>query len=323
MRGVALGDTGDEVGDQGAGQPVQRAALPLVVGAGDHDGAVLGTGDRDGLGDCQRQGALGPLDRDVLALDADIDTSGNQDRLLTNTRHGSSSFPLPDVREDFAADARTGRLAVGEQTRGRGDDRHAEATQHAGQIGGLCVDPETGLAETRRRPAMLRSRLGPYLSDDQRLAHAGIFGAVVVDVALALEDLGDVRLDLRVRQSHLVVIRRVGVTQTRQEVCDWIRHCHDSGVTFLAAVPCTSCAGLLRTFNGLGSGVRLPAGLLDAGQFAGMCHLAKADAAEPELAVHRVRTATPVAAGVAANLELGLLVGLVDQCLLCHLLSSP
>src|ERR1044071_2131851 len=67
----------------------------------------------------------------------------------------------------------------------------------------------------------------------------------------------------------------------------------------------------------------LPAGLLDAGQFACVRHLAQADTAEPELAVNRMRATALVAPGVAAHLELGLLVGLVDQSLLCHLLSSP
>src|SRR5690348_14152736 len=48
---------------------------------------------------------------------------------------------------------------------------------------------------------------------------------------------------------------------------------------------CFECCGL----------VRLPAGLLDAGQFAGMRHLAQADAAQPELAVDRVRATAPIA----------------------------
>src|SRR6185369_14222258 len=76
---------------------------------------------------------------------------------------------------------------------------------------------------------------------------------------------------------------------------------------------CFECCGL----------VRLPAGLLDAGQFAGMRHLAQADAAQPELAVDRVRATAPIATRVAAHLELGLALGLVDQSLLCHLFSSP
>src|SRR4029079_10161552 len=67
----------------------------------------------------------------------------------------------------------------------------------------------------------------------------------------------------------------------------------------------------------------LPAGLLHTWQLAGVRHLAQADAAQPELAVNRVRATAPVAAGVAAHLELGLLIGLVDQSLLCHLFSSP
>src|SRR5207244_2627775 len=62
----------------------------------------------------------------------------------------------------------------------------------------------------------------------------------------------------------------------------------------------------------------LPAGLLDTGQFAGVRHLPEADAAQAELAEHGMRASAPVAARVAANLELRLLVGLVDQRLLCH-----
>src|SRR4051812_40826682 len=49
--GVAVGDTGDHVGDQAAGQAVQRAALALVVRTRDLQGAVLGALDPDRLGD--------------------------------------------------------------------------------------------------------------------------------------------------------------------------------------------------------------------------------------------------------------------------------
>src|SRR5690606_28963824 len=43
----------------------------------------------------------------------------------------------PDVGEDFPAHTLLGGLTVGEQAGGRGDDRHAQAAQHAGQVGGL------------------------------------------------------------------------------------------------------------------------------------------------------------------------------------------
>src|SRR6476661_3654459 len=62
-------------------------------------------------------------------------------------------------------------------------------------------------------------------------------------------------------------------------------------------------------FRCCGRGCWLPAGLLHTGQFAGVRHFAQTDAAQPELAVHRVRASAPVAPGVAAYLELGLLVG--------------
>src|ERR1700677_926213 len=57
--------------------------------------------------------------------------------------------------------------------------------------------------------------------------------------------------------------------------------------------------GLPRSFLGLFGGFlrtcpALPAALLHTGQFAGVRHLAQADAAQAELAVHRVRATAPV-----------------------------
>ena len=55
----------------------------------------------------------------------------------------------------------------------------------------------------------------------------------------------------------------------------------------------------------------LPAGLGDAGQLAGVRHLAEADAAQAELAEHRARAAAALAAGVAADPNFGLRFALV------------
>src|SRR5882762_4170015 len=63
-----------------------------------------------------------------------------------------------------------------------------------------------------------------------------------------------------------------------------------------------------------------PAGLRHARHFAGVHHLAKADAAQPELAVHRLRSTAAPAACVGAHLELGLAQLLLDKSLLCHAL---
>src|SRR2546423_9769235 len=64
-----------------------------------------------------------------------------------------------------------------------------------------------------------------------------------------------------------------------------------------------------------------PAGLRDARHFAAVHHLAKADPAQPELAVHGARPTTPPAAGVGAHAELGLALLLLGQCLLCQCFS--
>src|SRR5580765_2945388 len=66
-----------------------------------------------------------------------------------------------------------------------------------------------------------------------------------------------------------------------------------------------------------------PAGLRHAGHFAGVHHLSQADAAEPELAVHRTRSTAAAAPRVRAHLELGLALLLLDECLLRHACYCP
>src|SRR5262245_52066545 len=70
-----------------------------------------------------------------------------------------SSSPSPHVREDFAAHALSSRLAIGPQTRRRGDDRHAEAAQNPRQVGRFRVDAQTGLGHpAQSRDAALTAR---------------------------------------------------------------------------------------------------------------------------------------------------------------------
>src|SRR6476659_115649 len=66
----------------------------------------------------------------------------------------------------------------------------------------------------------------------------------------------------------------------------------------------------------------LPGALGHAGELAAVGHLPQADPAQAELAVDGLRPATALAAGVAADSELGLASGLDLQCGLRHV-SSP
>src|SRR4051795_4428494 len=71
--------------------------------------------------------------------------------------------------------------------------------------------------------------------------------------------------------------------------------------------------------SGRGHGVvSLPGTLPHARELPGVSHLPQADPAEAELAEYRVRTAAPLAAGVATDRELRLAGRLVDQSLLGH-----
>src|SRR5690349_2158379 len=69
---VSLGHAGHHVGNQGAREPVQRADRAVVAGPGHGDQAVRLL-DLDGLGDLERELALGPANRYLAPVDRDID----------------------------------------------------------------------------------------------------------------------------------------------------------------------------------------------------------------------------------------------------------
>src|SRR5680860_40943 len=167
--------------------------------------------------------------------------------MLTSTPDGTGtgSLPmrdmlllsrLPDVGEDFPAYTLLVGLPVGQQAGRRRDDRDAEASQHPGQVRGLGVDAQTGLAH----PAHAGDRtlsVGTELEvDGERLAHLGVLDLPAGDVALGLQDLGDPRLQLAVRHGDDVVIRRVGVPEPRQHVRDRVCHGHWARLPFLTVV---------------------------------------------------------------------------------------
>src|SRR5918994_561807 len=153
---------------------------------------------------------------------------------LTSTPEGMSmgsrpirDMELPHVGEDFSAYALLLGLAVGEQTAGSGQDRDAEAAEHLGELRRLRVDAEAGLGDAldaSDRALAVRAELE---LEREGLADASIGHLEVGDVALLLQDLGDVRLELGVGHRHGVVVSGVGVPQTGQHVSDRVGHRHD------------------------------------------------------------------------------------------------
>src|ERR1700712_4378591 len=174
--------------------------------------------------------------------------------MVTSTPAGTvtGSFPmrdmpkppsLPDVGEDFAAHAVALGLTIGLEPGRRRDDRDAEATENVRQFGRFCVDPQTRLGDAPEAgDAPLTVGAVLQLHNEVLVLLARLV-AVARDVALALQDLGDVRLDLGVGKHDLVVVRRVRVTQTSQEVCDGVGHRHGDLSTFLAWFPAPKVGG--------------------------------------------------------------------------------
>src|SRR5688500_12179432 len=221
---VTLGHTDDHVVHERARQAVERAVAALVVRALDLERAVLSLLQADRLSDRQRQGALRALHAHVLAGDVHVDPGGDNDRLLTDARHVYS--PLPNVGEDFPAHACLVGLAVGHETaRGR-NDRHAEAAENSGQAGGLRVHAQARLRHAAEAGDAALAVRAVLQLDDEVLRDLALLVAVRGDVALALEDLGDVGLQLRVRHHDLVVVSRIRVAQTSEHVCDRVGHRH-------------------------------------------------------------------------------------------------
>src|SRR4051812_4617589 len=92
----------------------------------------------------------------------------------------------PDVGEDFPTHALLVRLPVGEQARGRREDRDAEPAQHARQVGRLGVHPQTRLADppnARDRALPVRAVLEVHR---EGLAHLGVPHVPRRDVPLLL-----------------------------------------------------------------------------------------------------------------------------------------
>ena len=190
--GVALGDTDDLVGDEGAGQAVQRTRLALVVGTGDEQPGPLRSLTSMGLATVSASSPFGPLTATSWPSIVMVDASGDVDGESSNTRH----VRLPHVGEDFPTHALLLGLAVGEQTGGGGQDGDAEATEDRGDLGRLRVDAQAGLRDALDAGDGALAVRAVLEVEGEGLADAGVLDLPGGDVALALEDLGDVRLEL-------------------------------------------------------------------------------------------------------------------------------
>src|SRR5215467_2005645 len=186
-----------------------------------------------------------------------------------------------------------------------------------GSSGAFAYTRRPGL-ETRRMPARLRSRVGPYFSSTTRvLPTVSSTGSSTVQAATYPSALRtsamfalifEYGIETRSWYAWLALRRRVSMSAI--------------GSVMVMCLFDLSCRGSRST--GLRQTNQLPGSLCHAGQFATVRHVTDADTAQAELAVHRLRTPAALATGVRAHRELRLRGGLELERLLGHFfLSSP
>src|SRR5919198_2766761 len=129
---------------------------------------------------------------------------------------------LPDETDDFAADSALGRRAARDEAARRRQDRRPHPAEHARQAILARVDPATGLRDPPE-PGDHALAIAPELElDDQGIEALALLDAEVPDVALLLEDAGDLLLQARGRHLDVIVHRLVGVADAGEHVGDWI-----------------------------------------------------------------------------------------------------
>src|SRR6201993_3214508 len=136
---------------------------------------------------------------------------------VTPSGTGMGSLPillirLPDEGHDFAADAALLRGAARDET-GRGrEDRDAHPTEHARKTVLPRVDPAARLRHALQAGDDPLAVAAELEIDDQGIEGFALLHVVVADVALLLEEAGDLHLHLRARHRRVLVQRLVGVT---------------------------------------------------------------------------------------------------------------
>src|SRR4051794_705400 len=128
----------------------------------------------------------------------------------------------PDEANDLAADPALLRGSAGYETRRCGQDCDAHAAQHARETILPRVDPAARLRhalQARDDPLAVSAELE---IDDQGIEGFALLDVIVTDVALLLQEAGELHLHLRARHHCLVVERLVGVPDAGEHVCDRI-----------------------------------------------------------------------------------------------------
>src|SRR4051812_8934594 len=125
---------------------------------------------------------------------------------------------LPDEGHDLAADAALGGGAVGDETIRGGQNRGAHPAEHARQTVLARVDAATGLRDALEIGDHALAAAAVLQLHDEVVERLPALDVEVLDVALVLEQTGDLELELGRRHDDTVLQRLVGIADAREHV---------------------------------------------------------------------------------------------------------
>src|SRR5262245_52144560 len=148
--------------------------------------------------------------------------------MLTPAGTGIGRLPIllmsrsPDEGDDLAADAALSRGAVGDEPARSREDRGAHPAQDARQPVLSRVDAAAGLGHALQVGDHALAAAAVLQLDDELVERLAALDVVVLDVALLLEEAGDLDLQLGRGHDDAVLERLVGVPDPGEHVCDGI-----------------------------------------------------------------------------------------------------
>src|SRR5918992_2152778 len=149
-------------------------------------------------------------------------TSGSIET-VTLSGTGMGCFPMrlmrsPDVGHDLAADSSAAGVVTSHDAGGGGDDRGPHAAQHLGDVVGADVPPPPGTGDALEPRDRGVAPVRVLELDPQRLPDPCRLDRPALDVALLVEDPGELRTQLRGGHLHVRVRRLESVADMGEEV---------------------------------------------------------------------------------------------------------
>src|SRR5690554_2787160 len=139
---------------------------------------------------------------------------------------------LPDVAQDFPAEAGSPGFFVHHNATGCGNDGYTQAAQHSGNLFFFCIYPKPGLAYTLQTSNYSGFALiVTQFNSDNTLLFI-VDNLIAVDKAFFQKNLGDGSFYLGCRYLHSAVESSVGISDSGKHISNGVSHSHLENTSF-------------------------------------------------------------------------------------------